>query len=39
VLGAAVAATSAYAAHAALGRLRPDAWAWRDGLPAAEARA
>lgn len=38
VLGAAVAAASAYAAHAGLARARPDLWGWRESL-AAEAPA
>jgi hypothetical protein len=33
-LGAAVAAVSAVTAHAALGRARPEAWAWRSAVPA-----
>jgi len=33
-LGVAVAAVSAYMAHAALARARPEAWAWRSGVPA-----
>jgi membrane-associated phospholipid phosphatase len=32
--GAAVAAVSAYTAHAALARARPEAWAWRSAVPA-----
>jgi membrane-associated phospholipid phosphatase len=32
--GAAVAAVSAYTAHAALARARPEAWAWRTAVPA-----
>ena len=32
--GAAVAAVSAYTAHAALARARPEAWAWRTARPA-----
>jgi len=35
--GAAVAATAAYAAHAALARARPDAWAFRERLGEAAA--
>ncbi|GAC1317058.1 MAG: hypothetical protein NVSMB25_04020 [Thermoleophilaceae bacterium] len=34
VLGAAVAAASSYAAHAALARARPEAWSWRSTLGA-----
>jgi membrane-associated phospholipid phosphatase len=33
-LGALVAAVSAWAAHAALARARPDAWSWRSSAPA-----
>jgi hypothetical protein len=33
-IGAAVAAVSAYTAHAALARARPEAWAWRTAAPA-----
>ena len=32
--GVAVAAVSAYTAQAALGRARPEAWAWRSAVPA-----
>jgi hypothetical protein len=38
-LGAGVAAVSAVAAAAALARVRPEAWAWRDPVAAAEAPA
>jgi membrane-associated phospholipid phosphatase len=33
-VGVVVAAMSAYMAHAALGRARPEAWAWRTAVPA-----
>jgi hypothetical protein len=37
-VGAVVAAVSAYGAYAVLGRLRPEAWAWRRPAAAAEGR-